>query len=336
MTPFLATDALTVDYRVSTPAFASLRGRTSVSLRAVDHADIAVEQGRSFGIVGESGCGKTTLARAIVGLVRPTSGSVLLEGRELRAARDRVTRRRIQMVFQDPSSALNPALSVRRVLTELLAVHRLSSGADARRRCEELIRQVELPVTALDAYPRQLSGGQRQRVGIARALALEPDVLIADEAVAALDVSLQASVINLLLRLQAELGLTLVIISHDLAVVRQACDEVAVMYLGRVVETGPTETVFTDPRHPYTRALLRALPQLGRRGREPALVGEPPSPLDLPSGCRFHTRCPIADPSVCWIEDPALAGTDRHLAACHFAWAPRIHTANAPEDDQSA
>jgi oligopeptide/dipeptide ABC transporter ATP-binding protein len=323
MRPILETRQLTVDYAVSTPSFARVRGRQPAVLRAVDGVDIAVGEGRAFGIVGESGCGKTTLARAIIGLVRPRSGAVFLDGRELGVDRDRATRRRIQMIFQDPSSALNPALSVKRVLSELLAVHGLASGAKARARCEELMRQVELPLSALSAFPRQLSGGQRQRIGIARALALEPDVLIADEAVAALDVSLQAAVINLLVTLQAELGLTLIIISHDLAVVRQVCDEVAVMYLGRVVEVGPTEAVFTDPRHPYTRALLQAIPQLGRRHREPALAGEPPSPLDTPPGCRFHTRCPIADPNLCAARDPALEGLDGHLAACHFAWPTR-------------
>ena len=316
----LETHELTVDYRVSGAAFARLRGRAPVVLRALDRANIAVAQGGSFGIVGESGCGKSTLARAIVGLVRPTSGSVWLRGRELSSARDRTTRREIQMIFQDPSSALNPALSIGRVLTELLTVHGIASGAAARARCEELMRQVELPTSILGAFPRHLSGGQRQRIGIARALALEPSVLIADEAVASLDVSLQAAVINLLLALQAQLGLTLIIISHDLAVVRQACEEVAVMYLGRVVERGSAEDLFTDPRHPYTRALVQAIPQLDRRERNPPLVGEPPSPLDMPAGCAFHTRCPIAEPLRCATSEPALEGSERHQAACHFAW----------------
>ena len=323
MEAILETRALTVEYPTPTGLLARARGQAPVVLRALDQAEVAVERGRSLGIVGESGCGKSTLARAIVGLVAPTSGSIWLDGRELPAARDPGTRRRVQMVFQDPSSALNPALSISKVLMELLAVHGIASGDRAHARCEELMRAVELPPSVLSAYPRSLSGGQRQRIGIARALALEPDVLIADEAVASLDVSLQAAVINVLLGLQAQLGLTLIIISHDLAIVRQACDQVAVMYLGRVVERGRTEEVFEDPRHPYTQALIRAIPRLAARERRPSLGGEPPSPLDLPSGCRFHTRCVRAEPSVCATTEPQLSGPRGpagHEAACHFAW----------------
>jgi oligopeptide/dipeptide ABC transporter ATP-binding protein len=272
--------------------------------------------------VGESGCGKSTLARALVGLIPLTAGSISFDGAELGRRRDPATLRRIQMVFQDPSSALNPARTIGATLTELLHVHRMVPTNRIRARAGELLELVELPPALLGAYPRRLSGGQRQRVGIARALALRPDILVADEAVAALDVSVQASVLNLLVRLRQELGLTLVFISHDLAVVRHISDRVIVMYLGRVVEDRPTEDLFTDPRHPYTAALLAAAPHLGARKRsgEAALPGEPPGLLAVPPGCPFHPRCSrVRD--LCHRDVPALTGpTLGHAAACHFAW----------------
>jgi oligopeptide/dipeptide ABC transporter ATP-binding protein len=290
-------------------------------LRAVDQVSLTVRKGESVGIVGESGCGKSTLARTMVGLLAPASGTVLLDGRPVGPRRPRADRRRVQMVFQDPASSLNPARTIGQTLAELLRVHRIVPRSDIRRRCEELLDLVQLPRSALSVRPRALSGGQRQRVGIARALALGPDVLVADEAVASLDVSVQASILNLLADLRRSLGLTLVFISHDLAVVRHVSDRVAVMYLGRVVETGSTAELFSRPRHPYTRALLAAVPQPGgvrAGGTPPALPGEPASPLGLPAGCRFAPRCSLAE-DVCLRAEPPLEGTAGHLVACHLA-----------------
>jgi oligopeptide/dipeptide ABC transporter ATP-binding protein len=244
------------------------------------------------------------------------------------------------MVFQDPYSSLNPRMTVKQVLSELLRAHRMVPKDRIEERCRELVGLVGLGARALDAHPRQFSGGQRQRVSIARALALEPDVLVADEPVSALDVSVQATVLNLLADLRAELGLTVLIVAHNMAVVRHVCDRVAVMYLGRIVETAPTETLFTDARHPYTQGLLRAVPKLdpGRASTAAAVVGDPPSPIRLPSGCRFHTRCPIAQQPLCSQEDPVLLpgpGQAGHVAACHFAWTARP-PAHVPEVEVEA
>jgi oligopeptide/dipeptide ABC transporter ATP-binding protein len=241
------------------------------------------------------------------------------------------------MVFQDPYSSLNPRMTVRQTLSELLRVHNMTarSGVDAR--CRELLDLVGLPARALDSHPRNFSGGQRQRVSIARALALEPELLVADEPVSALDVSVQATVLNLLDDLRKELGLTMLFIAHNMAVVRHVCDRVAVMYLGRIVETAATEELFQNARHPYTQGLLKAVPRLvpGRVSESAAVVGDPPSPIDVPPGCRFHPRCPLAQP-VCSEDDPQLAaGNDEpHLAACHFAWTapPTAHTPEVAAD----
>jgi oligopeptide/dipeptide ABC transporter ATP-binding protein len=238
------------------------------------------------------------------------------------------------MVFQDPYSSLNPRLTVGRMLGELLRVHHVVPRDQVKSFSAELLGLVGLDEGALSAYPRQFSGGQRQRVAIARALALRPEVLVADEPVSALDVSVQATILNLLRDLRGELGLTLLLISHNLAVVRHLCDRVAVMYLGRIVEVAPTEQLFRDPRHPYTRGLLAAIPRLTEQAGEmgpPALAGDPPSPLAIPAGCRFRTRCPMAQPR-CEHEDPALTagpGDPGHLAACHFAFTPAPATASA-------
>jgi oligopeptide/dipeptide ABC transporter ATP-binding protein len=304
-----------------------LRGRSGGHgvLRALDGVDLTIAPGEVLGVVGESGCGKSTLGRCIVGLHVPTAGTIRFDGAVLARDRDRALRRRVQMVFQDPYSSLNPRMTVRQTLRELLRVHAIVPRERIEARCLELLHLVGLPDRALDAHPRQLSGGQRQRVSIARALALEPDLLIADEAVSALDVSVQATVLNLLADLRKELGLAMLFIAHNMAVVRHICDRVAVMYLGRVVETGPTAALFADPRHPYTQGLLRAVPRLvpGRASEVAAVVGDPPSPIDLPAGCRFHPRCPLAQPT-CHETDPALAGPpggdEAHCAACHFAW----------------
>jgi peptide/nickel transport system ATP-binding protein len=309
------------------PLRGGLAGRARAVLRAVDGVDLELARGETLGLVGESGCGKSTLGRCIVGLYEPTAGEIRYAGTPLPARRDRSTRRRIQMVFQDPYSSLNPRMTVRQTLRELLRVHRMVPAGQVEARCRELVELVGLGSRALDAHPRQFSGGQRQRVSIARALALEPELLVADEPVSALDVSVQATVLNLLARLREQLGLTVLLIAHNMAVVRHVCDRVAVMYLGRIVETAAAEELFANARHPYTQGLLRAVPRLvpGGQARPAAVAGDPPSPIRLPSGCRFHPRCPIAQP-VCSDEDPALLGgpdAAGHAAACHFAWTAR-------------
>jgi oligopeptide/dipeptide ABC transporter ATP-binding protein len=314
--------------------------RAGAVLRAVDGVDLEVARGEALGLVGESGCGKSTLGRCIVGLYAPSGGEIRYDGRPLDADRDRATRRRIQIVFQDPYASLNPRMSVRQTLSELLRAHSMVPRAAVEARCRELLDLVGLGPRSLDAYPRQFSGGQRQRVSIARALALEPELLIADEPVSALDVSVQATVLNLLEELQEKLGLTLLLIAHNMAVVRHVCDRVAVMYLGRIVEAAPAEELFANARHPYTQGLLRAVPKLvpGRVSEAVAVVGDPPSPIRPPTGCRFHPRCPIAQRPVCAEEDPVLAAgpvLPEHVAACHFAWAARP-AAHVPEVELEA
>ncbi len=322
--PLLAVRGMEMHFVTADTLARKIRRQPPDVVQAVAGVDLELARGEVLGLVGESGCGKSTLARCIVGLYRPTAGEVLWEGAPLGARRERAQRRRMQMVFQDPYSSLNPRMTVRQTLSELLRVHRMvpRSGIDAR--CRELMDLVGLGARSLDAHPRQFSGGQRQRVSIARALALEPELLVADEPVSALDVSVQATVLNLLDDLRKQLGLTMLFIAHNMSVVRHVCDRVAVMYLGRIVESAPTAELFANPRHPYTQGLLKAVPRLvpGRASQAPAIVGDPPSPINPPSGCRFHPRCPLAQP-VCDADDPVLvAGPsgDAHLAACHFAW----------------
>ena len=341
-TPLLEVHGLAMQFALRRRFTGVLRREPRPLLRAVDGVDLELVAGETLGLVGESGCGKSTLGRCIVGLYEPSEGEIRYRGAPLPAARDRPTRRRIQMIFQDPYSSLNPRMTVRQTLRELLRVHELVPRNAVDARCRELVDLVGLGARALDAYPRQFSGGQRQRVSIARALALEPELLVADEPVSALDVSVQATVLNLLGDLRSRLGLTVLLIAHNLAVVRHVCDRVAVMYLGRIVETAPTEELFANPRHPYTQALLRAVPRLAPGGelRPAAVAGDPPSPIRVPSGCRFHPRCPIAQP-VCSDVDPALvagSGLPAHSAACHFAWTerPPAHAAEVETEAQSA
>jgi oligopeptide/dipeptide ABC transporter ATP-binding protein len=324
-TPSLEVSDLTVEFPLGSRLSAwAHRGPVPV-LRAVDDVSLAVGTGEAVGLVGESGAGKSTLAQVIVGLREPTQGCIRLSGSELGTKRSPPVRRRIQMVFQDPGSSLNPRLSVEQTISAPLRYHRLCEPAKCRSRCGELLEMVGLSPSILDARPSSLSGGQRQRVAIARALALEPEILIADEPVSALDVSVQAAILALLNRLRRELDLTTIFISHDLAVVRQVSSRVVVLYLGAVVEDRPTESLFADPQHPYTRALMEAAPKLGVR-KEPgsaALAGELPSAVDRPSGCRFRTRCPLAQP-VCAELEPELRGPGEDgTAACHFAWSAR-------------
>src|SRR5262244_1333186 len=339
--PLLAAHGLSVFFPVGSQAVARLRNEERV-LRAVDGVDLEIGRGEALAVVGESGSGKSTLALALCGLRPVDTGKIMLNGKTLPARRSRADQRRIQMVFQDPYSSLNPRLTVGGVLRELLRVHHVVPRKQVDEEGRRLLTLVGLSDEALHAYPRQFSGGQRQRVAIARALALRPDLLIADEPVSALDVSVQATILNLLRDLRAELGLTLMLISHNLAVVRHLCDRVAVMYLGRIVEFAPTERLFADPRHPYTKGLLAAIPKLAAGAPDaeaPAITGDPPSPLRIPTGCRFRTRCPIAQPR-CEQEDPALTGAAQapgHLAACHFAFepAPPAGTGLARAGDQA-
>jgi oligopeptide transport system ATP-binding protein len=320
----LEASGVTVSFPVGSPLAARLRHQQHL-LHAVDGVDLTVRKGEALALVGESGSGKSTLARTIVGIQRPSRGKITLDGKALPARRrSRADQRRVQMVFQDPYSSLNPRLTVGGILRELLKVHHVVPRAQVEARARELLRMVGLPDDAAHALPRQFSGGQRQRVAIARAIALQPEVLVADEPVSALDVSVQATILNLLEELQSELGLTLLFISHNLAVVRHLCDRVAVMYLGRIIEVAPTEALFENPRHPYTTGLLAAIPRMtpGDETGAPAVKGDPPSPLRLPAGCRFRTRCPMAQ-DICAEQDPALTASgenSEHSAACHFAW----------------
>ncbi|GMU82683.1 MAG: ABC transporter ATP-binding protein [Planctomycetota bacterium] len=312
-----------------------LLGRPRRWVRAVDGVSFDLRLGRTLGLVGESGCGKSTLVRTILRLLPATSGHVEFDGGDLLAARGaalRRLRRDIQIVFQDPVSSLNPRLRVETLVGEALRVHGLvSNRAEMRSRVGDLLSRVGLRADDMRRYPHEFSGGQRQRIGIARALALRPRLLILDEPVSALDVSIQSQILNLLLDLQSEFGLTYLFVAHNLGVVRHFCHDVAVMYLGKFVETAPTERLFADPRHPYTRALLAAAPRLRSDSARPGANahpaattrGEPPSPIAPPTGCAFHPRCPIAEPR-CRIEAPELTafGGDQpptHQAACFLA-----------------
>ncbi|SIS50277.1 ABC transporter ATP-binding protein [Paracoccus saliphilus] len=289
-------------------------------LHAVDGVDLTVKRGETFAIVGESGCGKSTLARLLMRLLTPTEGRISVEGRDISDVAGpelRRLRRDVQFIFQDPFSSLNPRLTVARLVGEPLEMHRPElKAADRRAEVARLLSQVGLRPEHMDRYPHEFSGGQRQRIGIARALASGPKVLIGDEPVSALDVSVQAQVVNLLSDLRDRLGLTLVVIAHDLAVIRQMSDRVAVMYLGRIVETGPTDAIFSNPRHPYTRALLAAIPDPEGNGSKADLKGETPSPMDPPSGCHFRTRCPHAESRCAEIRPRLEDGGSGTEVAC--------------------
>ncbi len=287
-------------------------------LRAVDGVSLAIKPGESLGLVGESGCGKSTLALSILGLVNATKGRVVLDGKTVGGDTDRLeVARTVQMVFQDPYASLNPRQTVRRTLADPLRLHGVTNPGEVADRVAEMLRQVGLRPDQADLYPHEFSGGQRQRIGIARALILKPKLVICDEPVSALDVSIRAQIINLLLELQAEMGLSYLMISHDLGVVEHMSDRVAVMYLGRIVETGGWREIFEQPRHPYTRALIAAIPDPLTRGlaREKAR-GEIPSPLNPPPGCTFNPRCPHAT-DYCRSAAPVLSEIDDgHLVSC--------------------
>ena len=293
------------------------------TVRAVDGVSLQLRRGEALGLVGESGSGKSTVARTIMRLDRPTAGRILFEGvdlAKLSKSQLRRARPRIQMVFQDPYASLNPRMRIGDIIAEPIVLHERVDGRETERRVGELLERVGLPATAARRYPHEFSGGQRQRVGVARALAAKPDLIVADEPVSALDVSIQAQLLNLLKDLQRDFGLTYLFISHDLSVVRYVCDRIAIMYLGRVVEEGDNESIFERPRHPYTKALLSAIPiadpSVERQRELIVLDDEMPSPMRPPTGCRFHTRCPVAEARCSADEPPPVRLGEQHWAAC--------------------
>ncbi|GIO31995.1 MULTISPECIES: ABC transporter ATP-binding protein [Paenibacillus] len=305
------------------PIRKGLWNKTVGHVKAVDDISFSVRRGETFGLVGESGCGKSTTGRSILRLIEPSGGKVRFEGREiteLSSEEMRKQRRDMQIVFQDPFSSLDPRHSVQRILEEPLIVHGISNRKERQQRIAKLIEVVGLTRTHLHRYPHQFSGGQRQRIGIARALALQPKLIVADEPVSALDVSIQSQVINLLQDLQAEYKLTYIFIAHDLSVVKHICDRVAVMYLGRIVEIADKQLLYDTPQHPYTQALLSAVPEPDPDVKKERIIlqGEVPSPANAPVGCAFHTRCPKAM-KICSEVRPQLLDTGNgHLTACHL------------------
>lgn len=318
--PLLSLDNLYKHYPVRSGFF----GRKTGSLQAVDGVSLDIYPGETLGLVGESGCGKSTIGRTIVGLEQPTGGRVLFAGRDTaQLSADETTRMRseLQIIFQDPYASLNPRKTVYELLAEPLRVHGIVPKSDVSKEVDRLLGLVGLPSASKGRYPHQFSGGQRQRIGIARALSLRPKLVVCDEPVSALDVSIQAQVLNLLKELQRELGLTYLFIAHGLGAVKYISDRIAVMYLGKIVEIGTANEIFRRPKHPYTRALLEAFPvpnpHLRNRARF-VLEGDVPSPVDPPRGCRFHTRCPMAQ-ATCQERDPELLGENGHLSACLFS-----------------
>ena len=307
---------------------ANMFARKKERVHALSGVSLDIRRGETLGLVGETGCGKSTLARCVVRLHELTSGRIIFDGQDISVASEkemRPVRRRMQMVFQDPYGSLNPRRRVGSIIADPFDIHGVARGEDRTRQVQQLMELVGLNPEHFNRFPGDFSGGQRQRVGIARALALRPDLIVCDEPVSALDVSIQAQILNLLRTLQDELGLTYLFISHDLSVVRHVSDRVAVMYLGTVVELAPVRELYAHARHPYTRALLSAMPipaneRIGNR-EEIVLAGDPPSPMEPPTGCRFHPRCPRAQ-SRCAIEAPSLSSrlddTTEHVTACHF------------------
>ena len=301
-------------------------------IKAVDDVSLTIKRGETLGLVGESGCGKSTVGRTILRLYEPTSGRVVFDGQDITALNQnelRPLRRRMQMVFQDPYASLNPRHSVGRIVGEPLRVHGISGKKDTAKRVRELLEVVGLPADAASRYPHEFSGGQRQRIGLARSLSLNPDFIVCDEPVSALDVSIQAQIINLLENLQADFELTYLFIAHDLAVVRHISDRIAVMYLGKIVEISAAAELYDEPLHPYTISLLSAVPipdPVVERERETILLpGDLPSPANPPAGCRFHTRCPYVQPTRCKDEEPPLRRlAPNHVVACHWAEDVRV------------
>lgn len=322
--PLISVEGVSKSFPLRQSLWRSLRHLPRPAVHALNGVSFDLARGETLGVVGESGCGKSTLARCLVGLQDCDEGHIRFEGRDIAGfsrAERRTFSRRVQMIFQDPYSSLNPKMRVRQILAEALSVHHMRPAAEIPARIAELMDLVRLPQDAAERFPHEFSGGQRQRIGIARALSVEPDAIVADELVSALDVSVQAQVINLLLQLQTELRLTVIFVAHDLRLVRHISHRVAVMYLGKVVEIGLVAQLFGAPAHPYTRALLAAAPKVDprQRRRVSATRGELPSPLDLPQGCLFSTRCPLAT-DRCRHERPALEQREAgHSVACHLA-----------------
>ncbi|MGZ8428633.1 MAG: ABC transporter ATP-binding protein [Candidatus Deferrimicrobiaceae bacterium] len=304
------------------PVRKSFFSSEALSVRAIDGVSIGVTPGKTVGLVGESGCGKTTLGRVAIRLIPPDSGKVLFEGRDITTLSGeelRRTRRKMQIIFQDPYSSLNPRMRVRDIVGEGWLVHGIARGRDLRERAERLLQRVGVSPDAADKYPHEFSGGQRQRIGIARAIALSPRLIVADEPVSALDVSVQAQILNLLRDIQEEYGMAYLFISHDLRVIRHVSDVVAVMYLGKMMEVSPAPALFREPIHPYSRSLLSAVPMPGGAPREKIVLrGEIPSPIHIPPGCRFHTRCFMAE-KMCEEVSPLLReSAPGRFTACHF------------------
>ena len=320
--PLVELRGLTKSYTSRQGLWQRLTRQAPERLYAVDNVSLRIAAGEIFSLVGESGSGKTTLGRSLLRLVEPTAGEVFYQGQDilqLPKGEMQAVRRQLQMIFQDPYSSLNPRMTVRQTLAEVLTVHRLCRGKQVEARIAELLQMVGLPPDAIDRYPRHFSGGQRQRIGIARALAVEPTFIVADEPVSAVDVSIQAQILNLLLELKERLGLTLLFIAHDLSVVQYISTRVGVMYLGKLVEIAPRKALFARPRHPYTQGLLMAAPQPdpAHKTTRVAIEGEPPSPLNPPPGCHFHTRCYLAS-ARCRVEAPTLEDLgDGHWVSCH-------------------
>lgn len=317
--PLVAVERLETHF----PIRKGLLRRQVGTVRAVDGVSFAIPRGQTLGLVGESGCGKTTVGRSLLRLVEPTDGTIRFAGREIRTQRRgelRALRRRMQIVFQDPYGSLNPRMKVRSILEEGLVIHGMGDRTTRLERMAAAVERTGLAAAALDRYPHEFSGGQRQRIAIARAVVLEPEFLVLDEPISALDVSIQAQVVNLLVELRRELGLTYLFVSHDLSVVEYISDDVAVMYLGRLVETAPAADLYARPLHPYTHALFSAVPSVEaeRRRRRIILPGDVPSPARPPAGCRFHPRCPLAE-AVCREVDPPATVVGGHRVHCHVA-----------------
>jgi len=318
--PLLSLEQLKVYY----PIRKGIIKHTVDNMKAVDGVDLSVYSGETLGLVGESGCGKSTIGKAIVGLAKPSDGRILFDGDDIAgySSSEMITlRSQLQIVFQDPYSSLNPRKRVVDLLSEPLRVHRIVPNGDVSKEVDRLLDLVGLPKNSKNRYPHEFSGGQRQRIGIARALSLRPKLIVCDEPVSALDVSIQAQVLNLFKDLQKELNLTYLFIAHGLGAVKYISDRIAVMYLGKIVEIGPTKEIFQNPKHPYTRALMDASPIPNphlRNRKKVVLQGDVPSPVNPPKGCRFHTRCPMAE-AVCRVQEPELTGDSLHSSACFFS-----------------
>jgi len=318
--PFIEVDNLVKHFPIRKGFFSSGEAGT---VRAVDGISFTVARGETLGLVGESGCGKSTTGRLMLRLIDPTSGALRYDGTDLARVSPkqmRERRRELQIIFQDPFSSLNPRMTVENIITEPLVIHSIGNAASRRARAHELLDIVGLARSYANRYPHEFSGGQRQRIGIARALALRPQFVVCDEPVSALDVSIQAQVINLMQDLQKEFGLTYLFISHNLAVIRHIADRVAVMYLGKIVELTDKHSLYADPKHPYTQALLSAIPIANpdRKRQRVVLTGDVPSPINPPAGCRFHTRCPYAEARCRSIEPPLIDVGGGHQVACHL------------------